>query len=181
MKEGIQRYADACPGEWRRHQHGAASGTYLTPGKGVMALLDSDTLRVEGYFEETKLPRIHLGDAVNVRLLGSQHALRGKWNASRPASKTATAAPAQASSPTSIRPLTGCGWPSVFGPYRARPRRATPNALPAPPRPSRWSDRHCKAVAHSGLHAERSRPDPCRCATEPSVENLMAFPQRNRG
>jgi len=53
-------------------------GTYLTPGKGVMALLDSDTLRVEGYFEETKLQRIHLGDAVNVRLLGSDHTLRGK-------------------------------------------------------------------------------------------------------
>jgi RND family efflux transporter MFP subunit len=53
-------------------------GTYLTPGKGVMALLDSDTLRVEGYFEETKLPRIHLGDAVNVRLLGGDHLLRGR-------------------------------------------------------------------------------------------------------
>src|SRR5882757_481593 len=37
-------------------------GTYLTPGKGVLALLDSDTLRVEGYFEETKLSRIHPGD-----------------------------------------------------------------------------------------------------------------------
>jgi RND family efflux transporter MFP subunit len=53
-------------------------GTYLTPGKGVMALLDSDTLHVEGYFEETKLPRIHLGDAVNVRLMGSDHILRGR-------------------------------------------------------------------------------------------------------
>jgi multidrug resistance efflux pump len=53
-------------------------GTYLTPGKGVMALLDSDTLRVEGYFEETKLRRIRLGDAVNVRLLGSDHMLRGR-------------------------------------------------------------------------------------------------------
>jgi multidrug resistance efflux pump len=52
-------------------------GTYLTPGKGVMALLDSDTLRVEGYFEETKLPRIHPGDAVNVRLMGRRQALRG--------------------------------------------------------------------------------------------------------
>jgi hypothetical protein len=30
-------------------------GTYLTPGKGVMALLDSDTLHVQVYFEETKL------------------------------------------------------------------------------------------------------------------------------
>ena len=53
-------------------------GTYLTPGKGVMALLDSDTLHVQGYFEETKLPRIHLGDPVNVRLMGSDHALRGR-------------------------------------------------------------------------------------------------------
>jgi RND family efflux transporter MFP subunit len=53
-------------------------GTYLTPGRGVMALLDSDTLRVEGYFEETKLARIHRGDAVNVRLLGSDHPLRGR-------------------------------------------------------------------------------------------------------
>jgi len=52
-------------------------GTYLTPGKGVMALLDTDTLHVQGYFEETKLPRIHVGDPVNVRLLGSDHTLRG--------------------------------------------------------------------------------------------------------
>jgi multidrug resistance efflux pump len=52
-------------------------GTYLTTGKGVLALLDSSTLRVEGYFEETKLPRIHLDDAVSVRLLGSDHVLHG--------------------------------------------------------------------------------------------------------
>ena len=53
-------------------------GTYLTPGKAVMALLDSDTLHVQGYFEETKLRRIHIGDSVNVRLMGSDHALRGR-------------------------------------------------------------------------------------------------------
>ena len=53
-------------------------GTYLTPGKGVMALLDTDTLHVQGYFEETKLRRIHLGDSVNVRLMGGGHALRGR-------------------------------------------------------------------------------------------------------
>jgi multidrug resistance efflux pump len=52
-------------------------GAYLTPGKGVMALLDSETLHVQGYFEETKLPRIHVGDPVNVRLMGSNHTLRG--------------------------------------------------------------------------------------------------------
>jgi RND family efflux transporter MFP subunit len=52
-------------------------GTYLTPGKGVMALLDSDTLHVQGYFEETKLPRIHVGDPVNVRQMGRPHLLHG--------------------------------------------------------------------------------------------------------
>jgi multidrug resistance efflux pump len=53
-------------------------GAYLTPGKGVMALLDTDTLHVQGYFEETKLQRIHVGDPVAVRLMGSSHVLHGK-------------------------------------------------------------------------------------------------------
>ena len=53
-------------------------GAYLTPGKGVMALLDTDTLHVQGYFEETKLQRIRVGDPVNVRLMGSHHTLRGR-------------------------------------------------------------------------------------------------------
>jgi multidrug resistance efflux pump len=53
-------------------------GTYLTPGKGVMALLDSDTLHIEGYFEETKLTRIHVGDSVDARLMGGKHMLRGR-------------------------------------------------------------------------------------------------------
>lgn len=44
-------------------------GTYLAAGRGIMALIDIDTVRVEGYFEETKIPRIHLGDAVNVKLM----------------------------------------------------------------------------------------------------------------
>jgi len=53
-------------------------GAYLTPGKGVMALLETNTLHVQGYFEETKLQRIHVGDPVAVRLMGSSHMLLGK-------------------------------------------------------------------------------------------------------
>lgn len=52
-------------------------GAYVAAGKGVMALVDSDTLRVEGYFEETKLPRIHVGDAVMIRLMGDKVRLKG--------------------------------------------------------------------------------------------------------
>ncbi|MDR3463165.1 MAG: HlyD family secretion protein [Beijerinckiaceae bacterium] len=53
-------------------------GDYVTTGRGVMALIDSSTLRVEGYFEETKLPRIQIGDKVEVRLMGESRTLTGR-------------------------------------------------------------------------------------------------------
>src|SRR6202012_1805359 len=37
-------------------------GDSLTAGRQALALVDSDSLYVDGYFEETKLPRIHSGD-----------------------------------------------------------------------------------------------------------------------
>jgi RND family efflux transporter MFP subunit len=52
-------------------------GAYVTAGRGVMALVDTDTLHVEGYFEETKLARIHIGDPVRIRLVGDAHPLTG--------------------------------------------------------------------------------------------------------
>jgi multidrug resistance efflux pump len=52
-------------------------GAYVTAGKGVMALVDTDTLHVEGYFEETKLPRIHVGDRVAIHLMGNAARLTG--------------------------------------------------------------------------------------------------------
>jgi RND family efflux transporter MFP subunit len=52
-------------------------GVYVSVGHGVMALVDSDTLRVEGYFEETKLARIHVGDPVAIHLMGEPAGLHG--------------------------------------------------------------------------------------------------------
>jgi multidrug resistance efflux pump len=52
-------------------------GTYVSAGKGVMALVDTDTLHIDGYFEETKLPRIHVGDRVDIRLMGNATRLAG--------------------------------------------------------------------------------------------------------
>ncbi|HEY4174476.1 MAG TPA: HlyD family secretion protein [Rhodopila sp.] len=52
-------------------------GDYVTTGKGVMALVDSSTIRIEGYFEETKLPKIHVGDKVVMRLMGESRDLTG--------------------------------------------------------------------------------------------------------
>jgi multidrug resistance efflux pump len=52
-------------------------GDYAVTGKGVMALVDSATLRIEGYFEETKLPKIHKGDRAQIRLMGERQILTG--------------------------------------------------------------------------------------------------------
>jgi multidrug resistance efflux pump len=52
-------------------------GAYVAVGKGVFALIDSDTLRVEGYFEETKLHHIHVGDAATIHLMGDGRYLQG--------------------------------------------------------------------------------------------------------
>jgi multidrug resistance efflux pump len=53
-------------------------GDYLTPGRSALALIDAETLRVDGYFEETKLERIHVGDRVQIRLMGVNGDLYGR-------------------------------------------------------------------------------------------------------
>jgi RND family efflux transporter MFP subunit len=53
-------------------------GDYVSTGKAVMALVDSETLRIEGYFEETKLPEIRVGDRVDVHLMGEPQMLTGR-------------------------------------------------------------------------------------------------------
>jgi RND family efflux transporter MFP subunit len=53
-------------------------GTYVTAGKGVMALVDSASLHVDGYFEETKLSRIQIGDPVIIQLMGDSGKLTGR-------------------------------------------------------------------------------------------------------
>jgi multidrug resistance efflux pump len=52
-------------------------GAYASASHPVLAIVDRQSFYVEGYFEETKLPRIHLGDPVSVHLMGSKAALSG--------------------------------------------------------------------------------------------------------
>lgn len=52
-------------------------GNYVAVGASVMALINADSLRVEGYFEETKLSHIHLGDPASIKLMGQPVELRG--------------------------------------------------------------------------------------------------------
>lgn len=63
---GIVSYVDLRP------------GAFATPGQGMMALVDQDSLRVEGYFQETRLRHVHVGDRAQVQLMGDDRLLYGR-------------------------------------------------------------------------------------------------------
>ncbi|MCQ4161082.1 HlyD family secretion protein [Roseomonas sp. GC11] len=52
-------------------------GAYVAAGSAVMALVDAASLHVQGYFEETKLARIHPGDRVRITVMGQDTPLSG--------------------------------------------------------------------------------------------------------
>jgi multidrug resistance efflux pump len=52
-------------------------GDYLTAGRAAIAVVDASTLHVDGYFEETKLARIRVGDRATVQLVGDPRLLAG--------------------------------------------------------------------------------------------------------
>jgi multidrug resistance efflux pump len=52
-------------------------GDYLSTGHPAMALVYGRSLRVDGYFEETKLPAIRVGDPARVTLMGVAEPLSG--------------------------------------------------------------------------------------------------------
>lgn len=52
-------------------------GDFVGPGSQALALIDMDSIRIEGYFEETKLRHIHVGDKARIRLMGDERDLEG--------------------------------------------------------------------------------------------------------
>jgi RND family efflux transporter MFP subunit len=53
-------------------------GDYATAGKASLAIVDSDSFYVAGYFEETKIRTIREGDPVTVRLMGYPDEIGGR-------------------------------------------------------------------------------------------------------
>jgi len=52
-------------------------GDYVKTGVPVLSIVDTGSLRVEGYFEETKLHAIDIGQPVDIKLMGEREHLRG--------------------------------------------------------------------------------------------------------
>ncbi|OEY65899.1 HlyD family secretion protein [Marinobacter sp. X15-166B] len=53
-------------------------GNYVTRGEAVLSLLKKDSFYVTGYFEETKLQGVHVGQHARITLMGGQHKLTGQ-------------------------------------------------------------------------------------------------------
>jgi multidrug resistance efflux pump len=53
-------------------------GDYANAGHAVMALVATETPRVEGYFEDSKFDKIQVVDPATVRLLGGSPPLHGR-------------------------------------------------------------------------------------------------------
>lgn len=55
-------------------------GNYASAGHPLFALVAADSFYVMGYFEETKLSRIQIGDPVDIALMGNSKILQGHVN-----------------------------------------------------------------------------------------------------
>ena len=53
------------------------NGDFATAGVAKLAIIDKNSFWVYGYFEETKLSLLHLGDPVEIQLLGNAPAIKG--------------------------------------------------------------------------------------------------------
>jgi len=45
-------------------------GDYTVVGQNKLTVIDSDSFWISGYFEETKIPRVHVGDSATIKLMG---------------------------------------------------------------------------------------------------------------
>jgi len=53
------------------------TGDYATAGQSALSVVDADSYWVDGYFEETSLGAIHVGDRATVKLMGHSAVLQG--------------------------------------------------------------------------------------------------------
>jgi multidrug resistance efflux pump len=65
------------PADGRVNDRTLRVGDYVVAGKPVLALLDTGSFRIDGYFEETRLQGVVPGQRVDIRLMGESRPLQG--------------------------------------------------------------------------------------------------------
>jgi len=71
----------------------AQLGDYLNVGANTISLVDADSFWVDGYFEETNLAPIRVGDRAQIKLMGHSQILRGRVDSIARAINVANAQP----------------------------------------------------------------------------------------
>jgi multidrug resistance efflux pump len=69
------------------------TGDYASTGTSNISVIDTDSFWVDGYFEETKMENIHVGDPAEMALMGYSGHLRGTVESITQGISTANAAP----------------------------------------------------------------------------------------
>jgi len=91
----------------------AQLGDYANVGTNVISVVDADSFWVDGYFEETNLEPIRVGDPASIKLMGYRQILRGHVDGIARGIKVSNANPTGRGSPTSTRSSLGCAWRSA--------------------------------------------------------------------
>lgn len=73
----LQRTQVLAPSDGTLSNFDLRAGNYVTAGQAVAAVLNRQQLYVVGYFEETKLQRIHVNDPVSIKLMGDSREISG--------------------------------------------------------------------------------------------------------
>jgi len=71
----------------------AQRGDFASGGQNLVSIVDADSFWVDGYFEESSIDRIHVGDAAEIRLMGHPEILHGHVDSMAHAINVANAQP----------------------------------------------------------------------------------------
>ena len=73
----LQRTTVVSPVDGYLNDRAPRAGEYVTAGRSVLSVVDLHSFRVDGYFEETKLHGIDIGQQVDIKVMGEPKTLRG--------------------------------------------------------------------------------------------------------
>jgi multidrug resistance efflux pump len=73
----LERTTVVSPVDGYLNDRAPRTGEYVTVGHSVLAVVDQHSFRVDGYFEETKINGIGIGQPVDIKVMGDPVILRG--------------------------------------------------------------------------------------------------------
>ena len=76
-KLNLQRTTVVSPVDGYLNDRAPRVGEYISAGRAVLSVVDMHSFRVDGYFEETKLHGIDIGQPVDIKVMGEPGVLRG--------------------------------------------------------------------------------------------------------